>query len=206
MKDRPAVSGLRRGAGGLLGLAVFALVSCAGTDLQAPPEAASPERHRPEHQAAERQAAEVGPAAFLAGTWREERPGQAGVAVVEESWSEPLRGGSLGHFRWIAADGRVVVHELLSIQEQADGLFLRLRHFDGRMHAREDVDRPLVLRASRVETGRIVFRAHADCGDLDSIHYELSPNETNAPDRLAIVVHFREASGRRPITFAMQRQ
>jgi hypothetical protein len=98
------------------------------------------------------------------------------------------------------------VHELLSIQEEPEGVFLRLRHFDGRMHAWEPIDQPLTLRLAEQGPTRLVFTAHENAGDLQSMVYQSMVYEGRNTTALTIEVHFTAASGRASLHFELQRR
>lgn len=74
---------------------------------------------------------------WLAGTW----VGHVGDDVVEEHWN-PLRGGMLlGTFRWVR-EGRVRFYEIEAIEPEADGVVLRVKHFDPGLVGWEERDAP----------------------------------------------------------------
>jgi Domain of unknown function (DUF6265) len=72
----------------------------------------------------------VSPAAlsWLTGNWL----GQNGQDRVEEHWS-PLGGNTLmGMYRWVT-EGPVRFSELLALEQEGKGVFLRIKHFDPKL-------------------------------------------------------------------------
>ena len=64
--------------------------------------------------------------AWLTGTWRHEEEEEDGVC--EEFWSDVGGDTQFGAFRWTAR-GKTRFLELFAIEEDDDGVWLRLRHF-----------------------------------------------------------------------------
>jgi hypothetical protein len=89
---------------------------------------------------------------FMAGHW----VGDMGGAVSEEVWTEPSGNGMLGMWRYVAG-GEARVLELLTLTAGPEGVTLRLRHFDGRLVAREEKDAPLEFKLVRSAPREVVF-------------------------------------------------
>jgi hypothetical protein len=70
-------------------------------------------------------AATIDSLAWMAGSWY----GTVDGDPVDEHWSTPAGGAMMGMFRWLK-NGKVYLYELLAIEPDADGLVLRLKHFD----------------------------------------------------------------------------
>ena len=68
---------------------------------------------------------QVGALAWLAGKWL----GVVGKDPVEEYWTAPAGDSLLGMFRWLAGE-TVRFYEILVIEEEEDGLVMRIKHFD----------------------------------------------------------------------------
>jgi hypothetical protein len=107
---------------------------------------------------------------FMAGHW----VGDMGGGLSEEVWTEPSGNGMLGMWRYVAG-GEARVLELLTLTAGPDGVTLRLRHFDGRLVAREEKDAPLAFKlvksgprearfegTEKGETVRLAYRAEGD--------------------------------------------
>ncbi len=79
--------------------------------------------------------------AFMAGHWVDESADQ----LSEEVWTEPSGDSMLGMWRYVGR-GQARVLELLTLKAEGGLVVLRLRHFDGKLVAREEKDRPVELR------------------------------------------------------------
>ena len=62
--------------------------------------------------------------AWITGAWT----GTLGDRTIEQHWSAPLGGSMLAMYRSIRAD-RATLYELLAIEQDADGIVLRIKHF-----------------------------------------------------------------------------
>ena len=80
--------------------------------------------------------------AWLQGYWT----GELGGAALEEYFAPPKAGMGVGLFRLIGKDGEQVI-EYSTLRDTADGIELRLRHFDIELKSMEPDDHPTVLRA-----------------------------------------------------------
>ncbi len=128
--------------------------------------------------------------AFLAGTWRGEMDGE----FVEEIWSEPAPGKGetmMGMFRWLNAEGRPRMYEMLTLSHEEGETLLRLRHHTSKMVAWEEKETPVTLRLVEAthEPQRAVFETVAVDGRLARIVF------ARKKDSLAIDVEFREGMG-----------
>lgn len=140
-------------------------------------------------------------AALLEGAWVERRTQASGTSHVEEIWSAPAGDNVMGTFRWLAPDGSAAMYEILVITQEEQGIFLRLRHFGADLVAWEERDAPKTLRLAKAEERRLVFEAHAHCGDLARVTYDRSQE-----DLLAIEVAFEAQGGRPPLRFRLARR
>jgi hypothetical protein len=86
--------------------------------------------------------------AFMAGHWR---GGEEG-SLSEEIWTEPEGDSMLGMWRY-AAGGKARVFELLAIVMGEEGPLLYLRHFDPKFAAREEKEKPVILKLARSAPG-----------------------------------------------------
>ncbi|MBY0312052.1 MAG: hypothetical protein K2W85_08280 [Phycisphaerales bacterium] len=137
------------------------------------------------------------PLAFLAGAWSSD----SGGSLTEEHWSSPHGTSIMGMFRWCKPDGTPSMFEILTITAEPEGVLLRLRHYSPVLVAKEDKDKPLVLKLDSVKDNKAVFVAHADTGKLSRITYHAAE-----ADRLSIDVAFSEESKRPPLRFNLKRQ
>ena len=62
--------------------------------------------------------------AWVAGAWR----GTLGARTVEQHWSAPLGNSIVAMYRSVQ-DDRALLYELLAIEQEGDGVFLRIKHF-----------------------------------------------------------------------------
>ena len=89
---------------------------------------------------------------WIAGHWVDDSKG----ALSEEVWAAPSGDSMIGMWRYVAG-GKLQIFELLSITEEDGGPVFRLRHFDPRMVAREDKDKPLALKLVSARDGEAAF-------------------------------------------------
>lgn len=106
----------------------------------------------PLHAAPPAPAARVADLVWLEGHWRDESGGH----LSEELWTAPSGDSIMGMWRWVE-DGKVRIFELLAIKQEEGGLVLRLRHFDPKLVAREDKERPLAWPLLRSGPREVVF-------------------------------------------------
>lgn len=74
-------------------------------------------------------------AAWIAGRW----VGEGFGGTVEEIWSPPAGGQMVGHFSLVRA-GAPALYEIMLIDRQADGLRLRVKHFNADFTGWEERD------------------------------------------------------------------
>jgi hypothetical protein len=86
--------------------------------------------------------------AWMAGHWRGGEKGD----LSEEVWTAPEKDSMLGMWRYVAG-GKARVFELLAVVMSDSGPLLHLRHFDPKLVAREEKDKPVVLRLARFAPG-----------------------------------------------------
>lgn len=88
---------------------------------------------------------------WLVGRWQS----PAGDRVLsEEHWSAPAGGAMMGMFRLVSG-GKPSVYESLLLEEEADGIWMRLRHFQPQMVAREQ--EPIKLKLTSSANEKLVF-------------------------------------------------
>jgi hypothetical protein len=90
--------------------------------------------------------------AWIAGHWVDESDG----ALSEEIWTAPAGDSMIGMWRYVGK-GKLQIFEMLSITDEAGGPVFRLRHFDPRMVAREEKDKPLALGLVSFKDGEAAF-------------------------------------------------
>jgi hypothetical protein len=97
-------------------------------------------------------AAELSGLSWMAGAWH----GTLGGGTMEEVWSRPDGPSMTGTFR-LVEKGAVQFYEFMAIDRAADGLVLRIRHFDGDLTAWEDKRGALPFRLVASGKRRAVF-------------------------------------------------
>lgn len=88
---------------------------------------------------------------WMEGHWVTDSSG----GLTEEIWMAPTGGSMVGSFRWVVPE-QMHVLEFLVIEESADGVFLRFKHFDPDYSTWEE-DAANTYRLEDVEPGRAVF-------------------------------------------------
>jgi hypothetical protein len=85
-------------------------------------------------------AASLSDVAFMAGHWTGGDPGD----LSEEVWSKPEGDSMVGMWRFVA-QGQTRIYEILTLTAENGNVMLRIRHFNPRLVAREEKDRPVEL-------------------------------------------------------------
>jgi hypothetical protein len=97
-------------------------------------------------------AATLADVAFMAGHWTGGEDGD----LSEEIWS-PAHGDSMmGMWRYVQ-NGATRIYEILTLTAEGGNVVLRIRHFDPRLVAREEKDRPVTLPLVAKKEGEAVF-------------------------------------------------
>ena len=102
---------------------------------------------------------------WITGTWVANVDGDH----LEEIWSEPVGDTLMGVFRWVKG-GKVWIKEIVTITEDSEGLVFRLRHFDRKMTAWEDKEKPFYYPVKQVGRNEIMFE-NPQLDDPRSITY-----------------------------------
>ncbi len=132
---------------------------------------------------------------FICGTWRMlDKDG-----LSEEIWSAPHGTSMSGVFRMINPDGALHMQEILTISAEPDGVYMRLRHFDAALIAREEKDAPIVLKLEKSGERLAVFRKVSGSASLDTITYRREDKTLHGE------VAFAPESKRETIRFEMRR-
>jgi hypothetical protein len=119
--------------------------------------------------------------AFLEGRWVSGVPGD----LSEETWSPPMGRSMLGMWRYVIGENARVI-ELLSLTAEPAGLVLRLRHFDGKLVARETKDMPVTLRLVKEAPGEARFEGPS-VGEPEPGTVVLTYRK-NGPDGLSVTL------------------
>lgn len=97
-------------------------------------------------------ATRVSSLAWLAGSWR----GVADSTRLEEHWSAPAGDCMMGMFRAVRA-GHVRAYQFMSLEQDPEGVLLRVKRFDPGLVGKEDRDRSVVFRLARATWHEAVF-------------------------------------------------
>ena len=89
---------------------------------------------------------------WLAGAWK----GEIGGDFIDEQWAPPAGGAMLGTFRWLKGE-KVVVYELLALEQRPEGPVLMLRHFKPGLVAWEDKEGAIPFYLTSYKPGEGVF-------------------------------------------------
>lgn len=114
--------------------------------------------------------------AWFGGPWRS--PANA-KTFAEEQWSEPAGGGMIGMFR-LVSQGKPALYEFLLMEETADGVTMRLRHFTLAMAELEK--EPIRLKLIQASSTEAIFE-NPDNEKPKRITYSLTK-----PDQLTVTV------------------
>ncbi|MBI3824114.1 MAG: hypothetical protein HY289_15710 [Planctomycetes bacterium] len=107
--------------------------------------------------------------AWFAGQWRS----PVSDALNEEHWSAPSGGAMMGMFRAVRLE-KTVLFEFLLMEESADGVFMRLRHFKAGMAELEK--EPVRLKLTKASAREAVFE-NPDNEKPKRITYSLGKDE-----------------------------
>lgn len=130
---------------------------------------------------------------WLEGPWKS---GPNEKTQAEEHWSAPAGGAMMGMFRLLQG-GKPGIYEFLLIEEDADGIHLRLRHYRPQM---ADVDKaPIRLKLTEA-TGRKLIFVNPDNDQPKRILYS-----QESPDQLTATVETTRNGKPHSFTLRMQR-
>lgn len=130
--------------------------------------------------------------AWMAGQWQD----RSGGGLSEEVWTAPEGDCMLGMWRMVSG-GAARIYEMLLVRQDEKGVTFTLRHFDPRLHAREEKDAPLVMALVRASPEEAVFEGRSSTGGLLRLTYR-----RQGPDALAVTL---EKDTDRPETFRFER-
>lgn len=134
--------------------------------------------------------------AWLAGSWQ----GALGDDPLEETWLPPADGTMVGLFRWLKG-GEVYLYELLSFEETADGLVLKIKHFGPGLVGWEEKGEWKLFDLVELADGKAVFAERGDEVEHTRVSYR--------PDgERGMVATFEEERNGEPVvlTFRYERR
>ena len=120
----------------------------------------------------------LGQVAWIAGHWVDDSGGD----LSEEVWAAPAGDSMVGMWRYVAS-GKVRIHELLTITDEEGGPVFRLRHFDPRLVAREEKDKPLELKLVAIKDGEAAFEGPGQPSGTVRLTYRRT-----SPDSLSVTL------------------
>jgi len=142
--------------------------------------------------------ASIAQVAFLKGDWS----GPMGQDHAQEIWSAPHGDSVIGCFRWVKADGKLSMAELLSITQEDETLVLRMRHHNGKLEgwkSEVETNTAMTLVLSEIKDNRAVFSNTGKGGDVSQVAYTVTNGDT-----LVVSVGFVKPE-RRPLEFTLNR-
>lgn len=142
--------------------------------------------------------ASIAQVAFLQGDWS----GPMGQDYAQEIWSAPQGDSVIGCFRWVKADGKLSMAELLTITQENGSLVLRMRHHNGRLEgwkSEVETNTAMTLVLREIEGSRAVFANLGKGGDVAQVSYTVTDGDT-----LRIAVSFTNPE-RRTLEFSLKR-
>lgn len=106
--------------------------------------------------------------AFMEGTWRGDNDG----LHFEEIWSSPAAGVMAGMARG-HRDGRIAVLEYILVTEEAEGVFMRFKHFNTD-YSTWETDGAIELRFVAAKDGDALFRNDDPDAEVQAVRYRLT--------------------------------
>ncbi len=89
---------------------------------------------------------------FMTGCWKATHWG----GEMEECWSSPSGDAMAGMFRFLK-DGKIQFYEFIAIEQTADGLYLRLKHFNKGLIGWEETEKSVGGPLTALEKNRATF-------------------------------------------------
>jgi hypothetical protein len=124
----------------------------------------------------------IGDLTWLAGGWVGEKDG----AQIEEQWSPPAGNAMMCMFRWIQAD-QVRFYEFVVIEQEGEGLVLRIKHFNPGLIEWEDKGETVSFTLVQLAGQKVVFTKQDAPDPLWLIYHRL--------DNDILIAYFESAGG-----------
>ena len=131
---------------------------------------------------------------FMTGQWR----GHDENGVFEEHWSGPEGTSIMGMFRWVKDDGTPIMFEMLAMTQEPEGLFMRVKHFNAKLVAREEKDDAVTLKLAESSPTKAVFKGVETEKRVAAAEYE------RTADGLHITIRFTDDK-RPPLNFDLKK-
>ena len=94
---------------------------------------------------------------WMNGTWIQEYD----ETYMEEYWSEPTDGNMTGYFKMLKK-GEVKFLEFMIIEEKANEVFMKIKHFDGEFIGWEDKDKYIHFKLIEVNIDHVIWEELTD--------------------------------------------
>ena len=124
---------------------------------------------------------------FLAGHWT----GGQGADQLEEIWSSPANGSMIGMYREMR-EGKTTFYEFLSIEQEASGPVMRMKHFKANLIGLEEKDESVIFDLQSLTGGVAMFVSRNKVKPVS-----LSYQRTGATELLGVLVHERDGKTNR---------
>ncbi len=96
--------------------------------------------------------------AWLAGTWR----GNLYGGKIEEVWMPQQGGVMMGMFRMVNPRGQANIYEFQIIEETAEGVRLRIKHFNRALKGQEEREKFVDFKLTKAGADQATFEATED--------------------------------------------
>lgn len=129
--------------------------------------------------------AAVADLAWFTGNWQ----GTHSVDVIEEYWSGVAGSTMMSMFRWLK-EGNVRFYELMTLEPEAEGVLLRIKHFSPGLIGWEEKSDSAVFVLVQLTPGKAVFSRQGHGGPLWLVYEQSHANE--------LIVYFDKGEGPPP--------
>ena len=124
---------------------------------------------------------------FMAGHWT----GSQGAGQLEEIWSRPANGSMIGMYREMS-EGKTTFYEFLSIEQEASGPVMRMKHFKANLIGLEEKDESVIFDLQSLTDGVALFVSRNKLKPVSLSYQRTGPSEL-----LGILVHVRDGKSKR---------
>ena len=118
--------------------------------------------------------------AWLAGSWR----GQVSGGQIEEGWTPSAGPVMMGMFRMVNAKGQASFYEFQIIEETAEGVGLKIKHFNRAMKGQEEREKYAGFKLTKATPDEATFEANEEDARVTLLYQRLPGGRME--------VHFRK--------------
>ena len=111
---------------------------------------------------------------WLAGSWRGALPDATSGSQIEEVWTPSAGGVMMGMFRMVNAKGQASFYEFQIIEETAEGVGLKIKHFNRAMKGQEEREKYADFKVTKATANEATFEAVEEDARV-SLIYKLLP-------------------------------